>query len=111
MQHSHSRPPSGAGVRTGPVLSPGDNRTIALEGLLLVEEGSRRGYMARRELGEPVWSREVEGSSWSLDSTDSPQAVSVAGARAGMEGLKGTMKGRSHRRTLGVVSLPNQHMV
>jgi hypothetical protein len=54
MQHSHSRPPSGAGVRTGPVLARGDNRKIALEGLHLVEEGNRPDYMARQERGEPV---------------------------------------------------------
>lgn len=54
MQHSHSRPPSGAGVRTGPVLARGNNRKVALEGLRLVEEGNRPDCMARREQGELV---------------------------------------------------------
>jgi hypothetical protein len=55
----------------------------------------------------------VEGSSWSWDSADSRQGVSAVGATAGMEGLKGTMKGRSHRHTLegAFVSLSNQQIV
>jgi hypothetical protein len=54
MQHSHSHPPSGAGVRSGPVLARGDNRKIEQEGRHLVEEGNRPDYMGRGERRGPV---------------------------------------------------------